>query len=294
MNNQEEQQYLDLSLQILNQTTRVGRNGEVKSFFHPDTLRFDLRNQTYPLLTTKKMFFKGIVEELLFFIRGDTNSKLLEEKGIHIWAGNTSREFLDTHNFPTRQEGMMGPMYGFQWRHFNGTYDEQTGKGTGGLDQLKELIENLKSDPFSRRHLLTDYNPEMAKSGVLYPCHSIVLQFYVSDDKQYLDAFCYNRSSDVFLGLPFNIASTSLLVRLIAQVAGYTPRFVNIALGDAHIYACHTDAVKEQVARSPYPFPKLEIKKTLSTIEDIETLEFQDFDLIHYASHPNIKAKMVA
>lgn len=294
--NQGETQYLRLCTTILDASVplRTGRNGATKSVFSPDILRFDLRNKCFPLLTTKKMYFKGIVEELLFFIRGDTNSKLLEEKGIKIWSKNTSRQFLDQNSFFSRPEGMMGPMYGFQWRHFNGHYDEETGRGVGGLDQLKELVENLKKDPYSRRHLLTDYNPGMAKEGVLYPCHSIALQFYVSDDGQFLDAFCFNRSSDVFLGLPFNIASTSLLVRLVAEVTGYTARFVNIALGDAHIYEQHFLAVKEQISREVYSFPQLEINKNLSSIEDIERLTERDFSLLNYVSHPPIKAEMVA
>lgn len=289
-------QYLQLCTNILHPSTplRSGRNGVTKSLFSPDILRFDLQNKSFPLLTTKKMYFKGIVEELLFFIRGDTNSKLLEEKGIKIWSKNTSRQFLDQNSFSLRQEGMMGPMYGFQWRHFNGKYDEETGRGSGGLDQMKELVDNLKKDPFSRRHLLTDYNPGMARDGVLYPCHSIAVQFYVSEDGKFLDAFCFNRSSDVFLGLPFNIASTSLLVRLIAEVTGYAARFVNIAVGDAHIYQQHMDAVKEQITREVYSFPQLEINKKLSSVEDIERLTERDFTLLNYLSHAPIKAEMIA
>jgi len=291
-----ETQYLHLCSNILsaNEPLRKGRNGSTKSVFSPDILRFDLTNKCFPLLTTKKMFFKGIVEELLFFIRGDTNSKLLEEKGVKIWTKNTSRQFLDQNFFSLRPEGMMGPMYGFQWRHFNGKYDEQTGRGQGGVDQLKELIDNLKKDPFSRRHLLTDYNPDMARDGVLYPCHSISLQFYVSVDGLFLDAFCFNRSSDVFLGLPFNIASTSLLVRLIAEVTGYTARFVNIALGDAHIYEEHFHAIEEQITRDVYSFPQLEINKKLSSIDDIERLTEKDFTLLNYVCHPPIRAEMIA
>ena len=294
VNNTEEEQYLKLCKNILSTTTsKTGRNGETLSIFCPDILRFDLSNDKIPLLTTKKMFFRGIVEELLFFIRGDTNSKNLEKIGINIWNKNTSRDFLDSLSFNDRIEGMMGPMYGFQWRHFNGYYNENNGQGIGGIDQLKNLVEELKSNPNSRRHLLTDYNPSMVNRGVLYPCHSICIQFYV-DQNKYLDMFCYNRSSDVFLGLPFNIASTSLFLRLIAEVTGYKARHVNISLGDAHIYDSHIDSVKEQIKRDPYQFPTLKINKKIDSIDDLEKLTYDNFVIENYKCYPTIKAEMIA
>lgn len=286
-----EYQYQKLLQDLNSSTERIGRNGPTKSIFAPQILKFNLQHG-YPLLTTKKMFFKGIVEELLFFIRGDTNSKLLEINNINIWKPNTSRQFLDSLNMNHRLEGMMGPMYGFQWRHFNGFYDEDTGKGIGGIDQLQNLITGIKKDPHSRRHLLTDYNPSMADQGVLYPCHSICLQFYVQDGC--IDLICFNRSSDVFLGLPFNIASTSLFLMIIAKLTGLIPRYVNISLGDSHIYNQHIEHIETQVNRRPFEFPTLEIQKELNTLEDAEKLTFDDFKLSNYRHHPAIIARMVA
>jgi dihydrofolate reductase/thymidylate synthase len=304
-----EQQYLDLLSDILkNGEKRLTRNGETISDFCKH-LKFDLR-EGFPLLTTKKMFLKGIIEELLFFIRGDTNSKILEEKGINIWKGNTNRSFLDLNGFENRADGEMGPMYGYQWRYFGMKYEENKKlektedfnildiffggdikSKYKGLDQLKNVINEIKTNPASRRILLTSYNPLQAEEGVLYPCHSIILQFYVYDNC-YLDIFCYNRSNDNFHGTPFNIASTSLLLMIIAQIVKLTPRFVNISQGDSHIYAGHIDCVKEQIKRVPYLFPSLLLPK-FETIEEVEKLSHEDFKLINYIYHPAIKADMV-
>lgn len=283
-------------LMLLNEVLTLGenrnaRNGITKSVFGKH-LQFDLRRE-FPLLTTKKMFFRGIVEELLFFIKGETNSKILEEKRINIWKGNTSREFLDSIGKTNRKEGLLGEMYGYQWRNFNAKYNEETGKPFNkGIDQLKNVVNKIKSDPQSRRILLTDYNPLQAENGVLYPCHSIIIQFYVSDC--FLDMFVYNRSSDLFLGLPFNIASSSLFLILIAKITKLIPRNIKISLGDCHIYEEHYEAVKKQIKRIPYKFPKLTIEKELNEIEDIENLTFTDFKLNNYLSHPIIKAPMIA
>jgi thymidylate synthase len=278
----DESQYISLLKTILSQGKyRETRNAMTcSSFVHH--MKFDL-TKGFPLLTTKKMFWKGIVEELLFFLRGDTNSKLLEEKGINIWKGNTSRKFLDSHGFSSREEGEMGPMYGYQWRRFNG--DEKT-------DQLSALLETLRADPSSRRALMTDFNPLQARDGVLYPCHSIILQFYV--DGEYLDMFCYNRSSDIFLGLPFNIASSSLLLSIIAKACKLTPRYFNLTLGDAHIYKDHLKQVHEQMERRMFVLPELEIVPDIYSVTDIEELRLEDFVLNSYKCHPPIKAEMIA
>jgi thymidylate synthase len=279
--NDEEYNYLLTLDQTLHSESRYGRNGEVFSQFSPKTLSFNLEQDTFPLLTTKRMFFRGIVEELLFFIRGDTNSKLLEEKGINIWKGNTSREFISQKGFDY-PEGEMGPMYGYQWRRFNGE-----------LDQLEHVIDQIRNYSNSRRILLTDYNPLQANKGVLYPCHSIIIQFYVSDNT-HLDMKVFNRSSDLFLGLPFNIASSALFLMLISKLCNLKPRNLHIDLGDAHVYEQHVDSVKTQVSRFPCRFPKLKIKKDLTTILDIENLTFEDFSIEDYNHHPSIKAEMVA
>lgn len=290
----DEVQYLNLLKTVANfGNERHGRNGLTKSLF-ARTIVFKL-NEGFPLLTTKKMFFRAIVEELLFFIRGDTNSKLLEQKGINIWKGNTEREFLDKHSFPY-EEGMMGPMYGWIWRFTGYEYDKDTGKyrgeRRGGFDQLLNVIDLLKRDPYSRRIMMTTYNPDYAEQGVLYPCHSIVLQFYVEHNRLHL--FCYNRSSDLFLGLPFNIASTSILFMLIAKITGYEVGELTLSLGDCHIYEGHLSIVREQLQRIPFKFPQLWINKELNNITDLENLRLEDFRLENYSSHSSLKADMIA
>lgn len=285
-----EKQYIDLVQKIINQgERREGRNGLTISTFG-EHLKFDLR-QGFPLLTTKKMFTKGIIEELLFFLRGYTNSKLLEEQGINIWKGNTSRKFLDSIGKNNRTEGIMGNMYGAQWRHFNGKYNENTGISQEGVDQLQYVIDTIKNDPTSRRILMTDFNPSQVNSGVLYPCHSIILQFYVH--QKYLDMFCYNRSNDIGLGLPFNIASSSLLLSIVAKITNLTPRFINISIGDAHIYESHIEPLREQILRRPYIFPNITIPD-IKNLFDLDNLTYTDFILHNYQCHPKIKMEMSA
>lgn len=290
-NNYGENQYLNILKNVIeNGEYRAGRNGCTKSIFGQH-LKFDL-TKGFPLFTTRKSFWRGVVEELLFFIKGETNSKILEEKNINIWKGNTSRKFLDDNNMKFRKEGMMGPMYGYQWRNFNAKYDEKTGKPTTpGLDQLKIVIEQIKNNPTSRRILMTDFNPFQASEGVLFPCHSIILQFYV--DNEFIDIFCFNRSSDLFHGLNFNVPSTSLLLMIIAKMTNLKPRYVNISLGDSHIYFSHIKAVKEQLLRQPYELPTVSINKEINNISDLENLEYKDFTLENYKSHGAIKVDMV-
>lgn len=275
-----EKGYLDLMKETKNAKLRATRNGNVYSLFGR-TLEFNLLNG-FPLLTTKKMFTKGIIEELLFFVRGHTNTKFLEEQGINIWKGNTSRTFLDNLGFKDRKEGEMGPMYGYQWRNFN----------SANHDQLKEVVKSIRTDPNSRRHLLTDFNPLQAHLGVLYPCHSIIIQFYVEDE--FLDMSVYNRSQDLFLGTPFNIASSALFMELIARITCLKARKLVMNLGDVHIYENHLEAVETQIKRRRYAFPQLVIKKEIQEIEDIETMSHVDFVFENYNFHPVIKAEMIA
>jgi len=309
----QEREYTSLLNEVLTKgTIRQGRNGITKSMFGKH-LHFDLTKE-FPLLTTKRMFWRGVVEELLFFLRGYTDSKILEEKKINIWKGNTNREFLDSHGLSHYDEGMMGPMYGWQWRHYGADYNsghryEQLRANpddknmynqrqrlkrvaSKGFDQLADVIDKIRNDPHSRRILMTDYNPAEAHKGVLYPCHSLTLQFYVDGD--YLDMYCYNRSSDLFLGLPFNIASSSLLLSIIAWTTGKHPRHFHLSLGDAHIYEEHFSAVEEQLKRVPCKLPTLVINKELRNVEDIERLEAVDFVIQDYICHPSIKAEMIA
>jgi len=285
-------EYSNLLTEVSKQVLRNSRNARVHSLFCKH-LSFDLTNG-FPLLTTKRMFWKGIVEEFLFFIQGQTDTQILEEKGVKIWAPNTSREFLDGLGMHNRPEKHMGPMYGYQWRFFNAPYDEKTGKPKSpGVDQFVNLIRGIRNDPGSRRHLLTDYNPCQVQQGVLYPCHSLIIQFYVNQNQ--LDMFCYNRSSDVFLGLPFNIASSSLLLSLVAYLTKLVPGKLHLSLGDCHVYEQHYSAVNEQLLRVPWKPPQLTIRMTEhSTIEDtLKHLKSSDFILSEYSSHDAIRAPMI-
>ena len=281
-----ETQYLNTLYDVLyNGNERVTRNGITLSKFNK-TLSFDLQ-KGFPLLTTKKMFWKGIVEELLFFIRGDTDTKLLSNKGVKIWEPNTSKDFLNKMNLDY-DEGLMGPMYGYQWRFFNKNY---LNNDNNFIDQLKKVIDEIKNDPMSRRILMTTFNPLQVELGVLYPCHSIIIQFYV--EKKELCCSMYQRSCDLFLGLPFNIASTSLLLHIIASLTNTIPGTVNIILGDYHIYSEHKEQVLTQLSREPYSLCQL-VMPNFNNLEDVEKSTIDDYKIYNYEHHPAIKANMIA
>jgi thymidylate synthase len=262
-------------------------------------MTFDLQ-KGFPLITTKKVFIRGIFEELIFFLKGNTNSKLLEEKNVNIWKPNTTQEFINSVGLEYK-EGDMGPMYGFNWKHFGAEYiDCDTDYTNKGFNQIEYVFDLLINDPMSRRIIMTDYNPSVAKYGVLYPCHSIVIQFYVKpvNDKLYVSMNMYQRSVDVFLGEVFNIASNALLLHLVCNTLNaktnsekYIADKLTIVMGDIHIYEQHITAVKEQLQRIPYAFPKLYIKNSYSNIEDYK---WEDIEVINYQSHPAIKAPMIA
>ena len=282
-----ETQYLEALFDVCREgEERQTRNAKTWSLFNRQW-SWDL-GDGFPLLTTKKMFWKGIVEELLFFIRGDTDSRTLSEKGIRIWEGNTSREFLDNRGFTDYPEGEMGPMYGYQWRFFGRPW----GHGDGGIDQLQNLVEEIKKDPHSRRLLMTNFNPQQVDQGVLYPCHSIITQFYVR--KGCLDCSMYQRSGDLFLGIPFNIASLSLLVHIVARLTGLRPGKVILTLGDCHVYEQHLDAVSLQLTRIPQArLPTLQMK-AFDTLQEVETMTWEDFTLKGYEPLGTISAPMIA
>ncbi|KAL3104793.1 hypothetical protein niasHT_023992 [Heterodera trifolii] len=258
--NSDEMNYLRQVGEILSRgTVRTDRTGTgTISMFGMQT-RYSLRGGTIPLLTTKKVFWKGIVEELLWFIRGETNAKTLSSRGVKIWDANGSRAFLDSAGFTDREEGDLGPVYGFQWRHFGaeyrGTDADYTGKGT---DQLAELIQDIRTDPNSRRHILCAWNVTDIPQMALPPCHTLC-QFYVSDGE--LSCQLYQRSGDMGLGVPFNIASYSLLTQMIAHVTGLKGGEFVHTLGDAHIYLNHVESLKEQMDRTPKPFPRIVFKR---------------------------------
>lgn len=284
------QQYLDLCRHVLEhgekREDRTG-TGTISTFGYQ--IRFDL-TKGFPLLTTKKVFYRGIFEELLWFLSGNTNIKPLVDKKVGIWnewpydkyskspdfKGETLEEFIekirDDQEFADKY-GNLGPVYGKQWRDFN------------GVDQISQLIEGIKNNPFSRRHLVVAYNPGEVKDMALPPCHSL-FQFYVSADGKKLSCQLYQRSGDVFLGVPFNIASYSLLLAMVAQVCDLEPYEFVHTFGDVHIYLNHLDQINEQLSRTPRPLPKLVLNKDVKNIFDFK---YEDIKIEDYDPYPAIK-----
>jgi thymidylate synthase len=294
--NIDEDNYL-LSLKYIlnNGEIRETRNSKTLSVFNQN-LTFNIHNQ-FPLLTTKRVYWKGVLEELLWFIKADTNAHNLADKSVHIWDANSTRTYLDIRNLNEYEEGECGPIYGYQWRHFNAPYTKQKDRDDNwslenkGVDQLQYIINTIKTDPTSRRLFMSAWNPTQLDEMCLPPCH-VSYQFYVSQDK-YLSCTMTQRSGDMFLGVPFNIASTALLTYMIAYITNLEPYKVHINIGDAHIYYDHIDAVKEQLTRSPYSMSKLEITNR-SDIKKIEDFTNTDFIITNYNCYPTIKAKMIA
>jgi thymidylate synthase len=311
-NSHEEYQYLNLIQNILeNGTWEDGRNGKTKSIFG-QTMRFSLKDGSIPILTTKKTAWKTCLKELLWFVRGDTNNKLLKEQGVHIWDGNSSREFLDSRGLQKYEVDELGPIYGYQWRHFNKPYvtnkqNELSGfrnlsgwrdddwivekNNEKNVDQLQQIIDALK-DPnqrTSRRLIMTAWNPCQLDEMALPPCH-ILCQFNVHDGNK-LSCSMYQRSCDFFLGIPFNIASYSMLTHLIAKHCGLEAyEFIHF-MGNCHLYENAIDAAKLQITREPYTFPTLSIKQVRENINDYQV---EDFEVHNYKSHDAIKVSMVA
>eukprot|EP01006_Ploeotia_vitrea_P036486 TRINITY_DN66026_c6_g1_i2.p3 TRINITY_DN66026_c6_g1~~TRINITY_DN66026_c6_g1_i2.p3 ORF type:complete len:253 (-),score=136.10 TRINITY_DN66026_c6_g1_i2:83-841(-) len=250
-------------------------------------MRFSLRDDVFPLLTTKRTFWRGVAEELLWFISGSTNGKLLSDKKIRIWDGNGSREYLDSIGLTEREEGDLGPVYGFQWRHFGAKYTDVHADYSGhGIDQLAICIDKIKNNPNDRRIIMSAWNPTDLKQMALPPCH-MFCQFYVANGE--LSCQMYQRSCDMGLGVPFNIASYALLTRLVAQVCDLKPGEFVHTLGDAHVYLNHVDALELQLQREPRPFPKLKINPE---VKDIDGFKFSDFTLVGYNPHGKIPMKM--
>lgn len=290
-----DKQYLELVNHILtdgvNKQDRTGV-GTLSVFGYQ--MRFNLEDG-FPILTTKKIYWKGVVEELLWILRGETNSKILEKKNVNIWKGNTTREFLDNRGL-SYPEGEIGPAYGFQLRNFNGSYRMAGGvnpylsKMSNGEDQLRNVVENLKTNPDSRRHVVTLWNPLQVDKGALPPCHGCLIQFYVANNK--LSCHMNQRSCDVGLGVPFNIASYALFTHIVAQICGYEVGELIWTGGDTHIYLNHIEPLKKQLTREPYPMPKIAIHADLQSVNDIDKLRYEDVELIGYQSHPKIKMEM--
>lgn len=287
----QEQQYLDLIKNIIdNGTWEEGRNGRTKSVFG-NMMRFDLTNGKIPILTTKKTAWKTCLKELLWFIRGETNNKLLQDQGVHIWDGNTTREFLDSRGLNYR-EGLIGPGYGFQWRHFNAPYDQETGgPSEKGIDQLQQIIDALK-DPVqrtSRRLVMTAWNPLQIDKMALPPCH-ILCQFNVHDGNK-LSCALFQRSCDVALGASFNIASYSFLTYLLAKHCGLVAHEFVYFIGNCHLYEDHVEPMYTVLDKVPFNFPTVLIKEVRENINDYTV---DDFIIDGYQSHELVKMKMVA
>lgn len=292
--NLEEQSYLDLCTRIIEQgETRKDRTGTgTVSIFGPPQLRFSLDNDILPLLTTKRVFYRGVLEELLWFVAGITDSNKLTERQIHIWDGNGSKEFLEKRGLGYRRAGDLGPVYGFQWRHFGAKYTDCDADYTGqGVDQLQEVIDKIKNDPYDRRIILSAWNPADIPLMALPPCHMFA-QFYVSKpntEEARLSCILYQRSCDMGLGVPFNIASYALLTRMIAHVCKIKCGELIHTMGDAHVYLDHVDALKEQAERKPGQFPLLRFAREIDSIDDFK---YEDFVLENYKPQGKIAMKM--
>ncbi|KAL2757077.1 hypothetical protein ACRALDRAFT_1041513 [Sodiomyces alcalophilus JCM 7366] len=317
----EEYQYLDLVREIIETGEhRPDRTGTgTYSVFAPRPLKFSLNKDgatpILPLLTTKRVFLKAVTAELLWFIQGNTSSLALSEKGVKIWDGNGSREYLDSIGLTHRAEGDLGPVYGFQWRHFGADYVDSATDYTGrGVDQLAEVIHKLRTNPYDRRIILSAWNPSDLGKMALPPCHMFA-QFYVSypgarrgaprdgEDGQtkaaagdedrgkgHLHCQLYQRSCDMGLGVPFNIASYALLTHMLAHVCDLVPGSLTHVMGDAHVYCDHVEALRVQLEREPREFPALEITREKGG--SIDGWELEDFVVKGYDPHKTIAMKM--
>ena len=260
-----ERQYLDLLAEVLERGARKSdRTGTGTLSVFARQLRFPL-DTSFPLLTTKKLHLKSIIYELLWFLRGETNVRWLQQHGVTIWD-----EWAD-------ERGELGPVYGYQWRHWR-TPDGRE------IDQIAQVIQNLRSRPDSRRHLVSAWNPADVDRMALPPCHAL-FQFYVANGR--LSCQMYQRSADLFLGVPFNIASYSLLTLMVAQVTDLKPGEFILTLGDAHLYLNHLEQAREQLSRTPRPFPRMRLNPAR---RELLEFEYEDFTLEGYEPHPAIKA----
>jgi len=260
-----EQQYLNLLGELLERGARkTDRTGTGTLSVFGRQMRFSLED-SFPLLTTKKLHLKSIILELLWFLRGDTNVKWLQERGVSIWD-----EWADP-------QGELGPVYGYQWRHW------RTPEGRE-IDQIRNVLEQLRAKPDSRRHIVSAWNPADVDRMALPPCHAL-FQFYVADGR--LSCQMYQRSADLFLGVPFNIASYALLTLMTAQVASLRPGEFVLTLGDAHLYLNHLEQARTQLGRAPRPFPGMKLNPA---VQDLFAFAYEDFTLEGYDPHPAIKA----
>lgn len=262
------------------------------SIFSPPVISYDLSNGKVPCFTTKRVPWKSTIKELLWFIEGGTDSRDLEEQGVNWWKDNTTREFLDNRGLDEYDVGELGPMYGWQWRHAGANYiprlkrDEQCGHGQGGVDQLDDVIKQIRENPTSRRLIVTAYIPQDIPKAVLPPCHSFI-QFYV--DSNGLSCTLYQRSADMFLGAQINVLSYSILTHMVAKICGLTAHRFYHHIGDAHIYKNHVTQMVEQLERPVKESPTLTISGNQTTIDDFN---IGDFKIEGYSPAPTIRAPM--
>ncbi len=280
--------YLDLLRRALEGEERTDRTGTGTLGIFGHQMRFRLRDG-FPLLTTKKLHFKSIVEELLWFLSGETHVGPLQERGVRIWNEWATAEQCAKFG---RQEGDLGPIYGHQWRNFGATRLEDGSYARDGVDQIRGVLDGIANNPSSRRLIVTGWNPKEADQVALPPCHTL-FQFHVSkargDDKPSLSCQLYQRSGDIFLGVPFNIASYALLTVMMAHVSNLLPGDFVHTLGDAHLYKNHLAQAREQLGREPRKLPRLRIKRE---VRDIFDFRYEDFELEGYDPHPHIKAEV--
>jgi thymidylate synthase len=276
-----ERAYLDLLKQVLETgRPRADRTGTGTRALFGGQLRFDLRT-SFPLLTTKKVHLKSIIHELLWFVRGETTVQSLQAAGVSIWDEWATAEA--TARFG-RAAGDLGPVYGHQWRNFGATKRPDGTYERDGVDQLARLVHDIRNNPMSRRLLVSGWNPEEADQVALPPCHTL-FQFHVQDGE--LSCHLYQRSGDVFLGVPFNIASYALLTLMVAQATGLSPGDFVHSFGDVHLYNNHVEQALEQLSRTPRPFPRMRLNPE---VKDLFGFRFEDFTLEGYDPHPAIKA----
>lgn len=296
----EEHQFLELCKTILeNGFQKIDRTGvgTISSFGHQ--LRFDI-SESVPLLTTKKVAWRHCIEELLWFLRGDTDARILQRKGVNIWNGNSSREFLDSQKLFHYDTGILGPIYSWQWRFFGASYsqafaDTSTFDRTkvGGIDQIELLIHALKTEPFSRRHVVSAWNPTQLCQMALPPCH-MIFTFYVEEDsngQKHLSCHFVMRSNDMGCGTSFNLFSYCVLTYIIALKCNMKPKTLVYSCSDAHIYKNHVDAIVKQTYRIPRPFPKLLLNPNIKT-KEFNDIDLTDFELVGYFPHPSIPMLM--
>ena len=288
LNHVHEDAYLSLLRACTEAPSRSTRNGTTRAIF-AQTRTFDVGTHGPVLLTTKKMAKKTVVKELLWFLGGSSDTRLLDAQGVHIWKGNTTRKFLDATGKTHLKEGSVGPLYGFNWRHFGAEWKGMDNDYTGkGVDQLARVLHLIRTDPTSRRIMMTTYDPKSVHLACLPPCHGIHTQFFVRDGR--LDLLTVQRSADIFLGVPFNLFSYSLLLMMVAQQTDLKPGVMTYMFGDVHLYANAEAAAQEQLTRQPYPPPRV----TLSRAKDLWSYTVDDVNVTHYKHHPPLRVTMMA